>query len=179
MRALLVILLTAGSAWAQNGAPAAGTVAACGPADVSFHVKTEKRAQPLEPVPADAARVYVVEQFKELQSTIGRPTLRIGMDGAWMGATHGDSYFSFAVTPGEHHLCATGQSRFAWTKKQAEFADFTAEAGKAYYFRARVSEQVPLPNTGPSYLLDLKKIAADEGQYLMAQSKFAISKPKK
>jgi len=52
-------------------------------------------------------------------------------------------------------------------------ANFTAEAGKVYYFRARV-----FPGAH-DYSFDLDVINSDEGKYLVATSAFSISQPKK
>src|ERR1019366_9119074 len=39
---------------------------------------------------------------------------KVGLDGAWVGANQGSSYFFFATTSGEHHLCVTGNR--AWRR---------------------------------------------------------------
>jgi hypothetical protein len=58
------------------------------------------------------------------------------VDGDWIGATHGGSYFYFSATPGIHHLCASWQT--GWQSPQIDRATaalhFTAEAGGVYYF---------------------------------------------
>jgi len=66
-----------------------------------------------------------------------RPTTRLGVDGAWVRATHSDSYFCFSVEPGEHHLCASWQAGGLDPTSGIAAAHFAAEAGHVYYFRAR------------------------------------------
>ena len=93
------------------------------------------------------------------------------MDGAWAGADHSNSYFAVSAAPGEHHLCATLQSSLV--DDRFEFAHFTAEAGKVYFFRTRLvlSRSVEL--------LQLEPIDSDQGNYLVAIYPLAISTPKK
>ena len=66
----------------------------------------------------------------------GSPTTEDAIDGSWVGANQGESWFAVAVTPGEHHVCAAIQS--SWFDQLAELAHFTAEAGKSYFFRTRL-----------------------------------------
>lgn len=104
----------------------------CGDASISFDV-TAKKNQPA-PAPPEAGKAQII--FIES----GRGVARYGMDGAWVGANDGDSYFAAAVTPGEHHLCMSFQiSALAGGKVKQEsvrMLTFTAEAGKVYYFEA-------------------------------------------
>jgi len=77
--------------------------------------------------------VYFVEDDTEFEST-PKPTTRIGVDGTWVGASHGNSYFSFAVAAGVHHLCASWQSLAVIGAQDTSAAPhFTAEAGQVYY----------------------------------------------
>ncbi len=61
-------------------------------------------------------------------------TTRMGLDGAWVGVIRHDSYIFVSVAPGEHHACAATQDR---KHPGVELVDFTAEAGKVYYFLVR------------------------------------------
>jgi len=67
---------------------------ACGPSGVSFKVTVDKSQRALPPPEPGKARVYA----------IGSGT--IAMDGQWMGEGSRDTYFSFSVEPGLHHLCS-------------------------------------------------------------------------
>jgi hypothetical protein len=93
------------------------------------------------------------------------------MDGAWVGAQHGNSYFSEAVEPGDHHVCIMLQSSLV--AQRFELAHFTAEAGKTYYYRTR------LVMSRTVELLELDAIDSDQGEYLVATFPMAVSTPKK
>jgi hypothetical protein len=71
------------------------------------------------------------------------PTMRVGLDGAWIGANKGKSYFFFSVDPGDHEVCANWQSgTFKKTAKRIGSAiTLKAEAGKVYYLRTQVYER--------------------------------------
>ena len=130
------------------------------------------------------ALVYISEVFKKAPGEMGDPTLRIGLDGDWVGAVKGNSYFSFNVDPGEHHLCMRWQSHFKRLSREAAFTVFKAEAGKLYYFRALVTYDL-----GPDYgrngsnvtgmSITLDPLSSDEGQYLVASIPMSVPHPKK
>lgn len=163
-----LIMLFAASAFGQ--APPVGSVAACGAGNVSFKVKLDDSQHTMAQPEPGKARVYFVQEGGT-SSTIGYPTVKIGMDGAWVGANHGNSYFSVSAEPGEHHLCATLQSSFV--AQRVELAHFTAEAEKVYYYRTRLvlSRRVEL--------LELEPIDSDQGKYLTETFPLSISNPKK
>jgi len=148
---------------------------ACGPADVRFDAQTSP-GQPVSVEPGKAL-VYVSEVFKKVPGELGNPTIRVGLDGAWMGATRANSYIAFAVEPGEHHLCTNWQSHQKRLSREASFTSFSAEEGKTYYFRARISYQSVGNATAMS--LDLEPINPDEGQYLVASNPVSTSHPQK
>jgi hypothetical protein len=170
--ALTLILFLAASAFAQT-APQAP--AACGPLDAKFDAQAEggQSAAQLQP---GKATVYVAEVFTKAPGEIANPTLRVGMDGAWVGATRTNSYLAFAVEPGEHHLCTSWQSRWQRLSKLAAFAGFTAEPGKVYYFRERITYSSE--GRAANMALDLEPMNPDEGQYLVASYKPSTSHPK-
>ncbi|MGA2808346.1 MAG: DUF2846 domain-containing protein [Terracidiphilus sp.] len=168
MKVALVALLFAASAWTQN-TPASPT-AACGPGNVDFKVKLESTASlPSQPPPGKAL-VYFIHDAGT-SAVLAYPTTKVGMDGAWLGANHSNSYFFVSVEPGEHHVCASLQSSLV--EGRAEFAHFQAEAGKVYYYRTRLvmSREVEL--------LELEPIDSDQGRYLISAYPLSISTPKK
>ncbi len=182
--ALVVILFVfsfcvfpfAGLAFGQDSPSLAAAEAACGPAQVQFDARATKDAPAsavAQPEPGKSL-VYVVEVFDRAVNQISRPTLRIGLDGNWVGADKADSYLSFSVDPGEHHLCARWQSHLKQFSEKAAFAGLTADPGKVYYFRARILE-----GGGSSFSLDLSPVNQDEGKYLVASSVPSVSHPKK
>jgi hypothetical protein len=88
--------------------------AACGPANVNYKVNLDRSQHGPIPPEAGKALVYFIHDagipFESL--TIGYPTTKYGVDGSWVGAGHGDSWFAVAVAPGEHHVCTVLQSSF-------------------------------------------------------------------
>jgi len=168
MKIALVALLSAASALAQ--VTPAVPPAACGPDDVSFKVKLDdSQHTPAQPDPGKA-RVYFLQEAGT-SFTLGYPTVKVAIDGAWAGANHGNSYFSVSVDPGEHHVCVTLQSSIV--AQRVELAHFTAEADKVYYYRTRlvVSRSVEL--------LDLNPVDSDQGKYLIGTFPLSTSSIKK
>lgn len=168
-------LLMAGSivlpALAQSSAP----TAACGDPAARFDVKQSKATDPAQPPPGQAL-VFVIE--KDLTARVfATPTTRFGIDGNWAGATHGDSHFSIAVSPGEHHLCAFTQFGGVGGAGQA-FAHFTAEAGTVYYFEVR-NTRVGAQSGEELDDVVLIQPDDDQGKYLVAATVPQVSQIKK
>jgi hypothetical protein len=181
MKAALVVILfvipLATFAFAQDSSSLAAAEAACGPAQVQFNAQAAKDQSPtLSPAQPEAGKslVYVVEVFDKAANQISKPTLRVGLDGKWVGADKSDSYISFVVDPGEHHLCTRWQSSWKRFSDKAAFASLTADPGKVYYFRARIIE-----GAGSNFAIDFAPVNEDEGKYLVASSAPSVSHPKK
>lgn len=104
MKIALVTLFLAASAFAQI--PPAASTAACGHDGVSFKVKLDDSQHTLAQPDPGKARVYFL-QDAGTNMTLGYPTVKLAIDGTWVGANHGNSYFSVSVEPGEHHVCVT------------------------------------------------------------------------
>jgi len=173
MKALLVVVLSLLPALAGDQASAPAVVkAACGPDNVKFKVSSSGQRPAAQPEPGKAL-VYVVEEFDRPRNEIGKPTIRVGLDGSWVGANRGTSYLFFSVEPGEHHLCADWQSLPPWLHVPASLANLTAESARTYYFRARVME-----NAG-YFTLDLEPVNSDQGQMLVTTSPLSGYRPKK
>src|ERR1700760_1370283 len=166
MRIAIVVLLLATAAFAQDQLPAA-----CGPKDVNFNVKLDKSQHALSQPAAGKALVYFVQDMGRISCLGPCVTTRVGMDGKWVGANQHNSYFSMAVEPGEHHLCANPQSHFAAGRPIA-LAHFTAEAGKVYYFRSRAF------GNESQWLFDFDPIDGDQADYLIASYPLSVSHPK-
>jgi hypothetical protein len=167
-----VLLLGAGSAaTAQNTVEAPG----CGLDKEHFDVKTTKRQHPETKEDADKAVVYFLQDDREFEST-PKPVVRLGIDGKWIGATHGTSYLVTTVEPGEHHLCASWQTNVTiGAHKQSGALHFTAEAGKVYFFSAQdrwLREHGAKP-------MKFEELDSDQGKLLIRQFAFATSQPKK
>jgi hypothetical protein len=138
--ALSALLLAAASfslaARAQAPAPSAAQANGCGAPAIHFDVDTDRGLHPA-PMAPGRALVFFVQDDSEI-SGFRKPTVRVGLDGKWEGATHGSSYFFFYVDPGEHHLCTDWQDSTSFLRKgpplSASLA-FTAKAGSTYYFQ--------------------------------------------
>jgi hypothetical protein len=174
MKAVLVVLLFAVvSAYAQEASTLAAAEAACGPKEIQFEPQASG-IQPLTQPETGKSLVYVVEVFERAPNQMSRPTLRVGLDGTWVGAAKGDSYVAFSVDPGEHHLCTRWQSHWKRFSDKAALAGLTADPGKVYYFRARIIQGADF-----NFALDFEPVNADEGKYLIASSTPSVSHPKK
>ena len=186
MKLALVLLLFAAPALAQNSPSQAQSSpqGPCGPEQTQFDVERSPSHPSVQAEPGKAL-IYISEVFKKAAGEMGGdPTLRVAVDGEWVGAVKGNSSFAFSVEPGEHHLCVKWQSHFKRLSRGAAFTVFTAEAGKPYYFRARVNYDVA-PSyghtgndiTGMSITLDA--ISPDEGQYLVGTNPISVPRQKK
>jgi Protein of unknown function (DUF2846) len=168
MRVSLVAFLFAAitSASAQN--PFGPLPRACGPNDVSFTVKLDKSSHSLTPPEPGKARIYFLQDtgVTAISSSPTEPTM-FGVDGAWVGAIHGKSYFSMSIDPGEHHLCAA--LKFNREGRTAVLAHLQVEAGRTYFYRMRLIED----------LLGLDPVDSDEGSYLIANYPLSVFQPRK
>jgi Protein of unknown function (DUF2846) len=155
---------------AQGPAPSPSTRGGCGPSESQFDVKTNNKQHPMASPDAGTALVYVFEDIER------GPTMRVGLDGAWIGANKGKSYFFFSVDPGEHQVCTNWQSgTFKETAKRIGAAmTLKAEAGKTYYLRTQVYERSEQDRN-----VKLEPVEAAEGQFLISASSFSTFRPKK
>jgi hypothetical protein len=150
----------------------------CGDPNAKFAVKTTK-GQPALQANTDQsdstkALVYFLEDDTGFESR-PKPTTRIGVDGQWVGATHGNSFLYFSVDPGVHHLCASWQKAIAlFQGRKTAAAHFTAEAGHTYYFSAKNI----WTRDGPTDM-SLNPVDSDEGKLLANKFSFSASQPKK
>ncbi len=178
MKTILIIAVLASSAFAAGQATIAAAESACGPSNIQFDVKTEEGQHPTALAQDGKALIYVVEIFEKPGNQLAKPTTKVGLDGSWVGANKSNSYFFFPVESGDHHLCAAWQSRLKGYSQKVALTNFSAEAGKAYYFQARIIEHDE--GRGAAWFtLDLGPVNNDEGQLLVASSAFSTSHPKR
>jgi hypothetical protein len=137
---------------------------ACGSDSVKFDVFAKaNQPSPAPPAAGKAQIVFIENDEKDIGCiALCEVTTRVGMDGAWVGANNGNSYFALTVDPGAHHLCASWQSALSMLKKNVDVVSFTAEPGKVYYFAAQIvdSRGKEAPPT-----IALSQLNEDEGQY--------------
>ncbi|MGC1781906.1 MAG: hypothetical protein WA708_05265 [Acidobacteriaceae bacterium] len=161
---------------AQNTTAIHQAESACGPSNVKFAVTTASTATATAAQPGKA-QIYVIED-----TGFENPIIRVGMDGQWTGATQGNSYISFPVEPGDHHLCANWQPGY-FTPPYAATAlyGFNAKPDKQYFFRVRMpglTDSFGILHS-VSFEILLERVNADEGQLLITNYPPAVSKPKK
>jgi hypothetical protein len=171
VRTVLIALFFASPVLGQNSRVTAVVAAGCGPNEVHFQVKTDKKKHPTaEPDPGKAL-IYVIEDsaFDHVAIHTRTPPRRFGVDGEWVGANGYRSYFHFPVEPGDHRLCAEIQSRIQGAVHSSLAAtSFTAEAGKTYYFRTKT------PNSeSSSAALQIVPVDPPEAQILLATAAFS------
>jgi hypothetical protein len=176
LKAMLIALLLASPVFAQDEAETARVAAGCGPNEIKFNVKTEKKRHPTGQAAEGKALVYVFGDENEDNGGfhIGGLTTRIGLDGTWVGANDFKSYFFFSVDPGDHRLCTSWQSIIKGRTQKSAATSFTAAVGKVYYFRTKTPDRPQ-----PGELVRLVPVDPAEAQLLIASSAFSISHTKK
>jgi hypothetical protein len=171
-----LLLAVASPVFGQAQSSGATSIPGCGAANIEFNVKTDDKQRLAVQPGAGKANVYFLQDDAAFLSR-PRPTTRFGVDGAWVGATHSNSYFYITIDPGVHHLCASWQGFVGLDPQRREAAlHFTAEAGSDYYFRAK---DIANPNEKMPAVILLKPLDSDEGQLLISQFSFSTSNPKK
>lgn len=155
------ILCSALPAMAQDDAAAARTTAGCGLSGDMFDVKTTDAHHPVGRPEDGKALVYFFVDF------VSSPTMRVGVDGNWVGADQDKSYFFFQVAPGEHNICTEWQSgTFKKSSERiGEAMHLTAEAGRVYYLRLNFGYQ----------RMHLELADDAEGHFLIGSSLYATS----
>ena len=177
MRMLAMVLLSAAPALAQAAPTPAPQRPCTNLANTSFNVKTDPSQQALPNLDPEKALVYFLQDDSDFVQS-PRPTTRFAVDGAWLGATHSNSYFYAYLPPGEHHLCAGWQPGTFLPEGGIGAAHFTAEAGHVYYFRVQ-NISTRDSSTGSTKMIGFEKLDSDEGELLVDRSAFSDSSAKK
>ena len=169
MKAQLVVLLLGAlclPSLAQNLPPS------CGPEKQAVDVRTAKNHHPTIPLAPGTATLVFIQRSPVC---IGCGEVRIGVDGSWVGANKGDSYFSVSVAPGERHVCAYWSSTFSVLEDKLWLTDVSARMAQTYYYYADF-----FGNTARGGLtLRLEPISPDEANFLISNSSLASSTPGK
>jgi len=153
----------------ESQAEAARTGAGCGLPSVQFDVKSDTKQHPMSQPDPGKGLVYFAQVETQNGAIIrkGWVTTRVGIDGAWVGANHGKSYFFVAVDPGSHVVCTDWQSGHKLYSQQGAAMNLSVEAGKIYYIRSTVMEITANQRT-PGMKIEL--IDSSEGQLLVSSS---------
>ncbi len=167
---ILSVAFVPSVAWTQSKptSPATGSTPACGSEHDKFQFKLQSGNAPAQPEPGKAL-LFLIEKDTTPYVT---PTASIDMDGKWVGATHGISYFYLTVEPGVHHLCSTVKYG-GFRGMGRSMAHLNAEAGNVYYF------EVKNIAFGSGEDTELLPIDSDEGQYLISGSDLVLASQKK
>lgn len=154
---------------------------ACGNEKIGFEIQLRKNHPAPAAPEAGKGQVIFVEKSEKPPAIgcIGCDTVtRYGVDGAWVGATKDNSYFSISLDPGEHHLCAV-------LGKEVDAEPLTVEAGKTYYFQVEykaVGTDYGTPGH-PNYQVKkhvhFSMLNEDQGKYRVEVSALSIATPKR
>jgi hypothetical protein len=155
-------------------ASAADLPPSCGDEKIKFDVKTQKGAPPPAGPDAGKAQLVFVETMDKgdkYHHCLGcDATTRVAVDGAWIGADHGDSYFAFPVDPGAHSVCVNWQSISSGESRQFGTLDVNAEVGGVYYFQIAVVVHEDSHPQWSVYNMMLAPIPPDSGSALVEKS---------
>ena len=145
----------------------------CGNDKIKFEVKTQTgQTAPATPE-SDKAQLILLERENHMVSPFHDATVRWGMDGVWVGADNGNSYFALAINPGVHNICVNWQSSLKALNRYVDMTSFTAEPGQTYYFQVDVNVESQY-----SVSFALSQINDYKGQYLVKTSALSVPRVK-
>ena len=157
---------------------------ACGNEKVSFDIQLQNNAPAPAAPDAGKGQVIFIEKSKKppkigcLDAGVScNDVTRFGVDGAWVGATKGNSYLAISLEPGVHHLCAV-------VGKEVDAESLTVEASHAYYFQVEYNAEGRQYGTAkePNYQVEknvrFSMLNEDEGKYRVKASALSVAKPK-
>jgi hypothetical protein len=176
MRKALLFALILGTPFATLAQKVSHTAGGCGPANIDFNVSSPNDGAPPPTPESGKALVYVIQVIENGPNmALDDATTRFGVDGAWVGANHGNSYFYFSVDPGQHDVCVDWQSSLLARSELASAANLDANAGSTYYFQVRTRDAT---KEYPGYV-KIKLVDEAEGRLLLGSSSRVTSRPKK
>jgi hypothetical protein len=177
---LLILSLSISSSSLQTRA--ATLPDACGNDKVKFDITLQKNPPaPSTPDPGKGQIIFIEASKKPpAMGCMGNCNnfTRYGVDGAWVGATKDNSYFTISVDPGEHNLCAV-------LGKDVDAEALTVEAGKVYYFQVNYNAEGTQYGTAgkPNYQIkknvEFSLLKDDEGKYRVKVSDLSTAIPRK
>ena len=122
-----------------------------------------------DPAPGKAELVFIEDADFRQSCFLCSITTRVGIDGRWVGANQGNSYFAIAVAPGEHRLCTDWQSTDPDLKGKTGLGEIKAEAGQIHFYRVRI--------TRTGYGLELVPVDRQEGSFRLRSATLSIATP--
>jgi hypothetical protein len=145
---------------------------ACGDEKVKVDIAVQKPSSAPPAANSTPATLVFVQRLSE--ACVGCSVARVGLDGIWVGANKGASFFSVTTAPGDHHVCAFWDAPLAKIENRVGLTDFEAIAGQIYYFEIEIG-----PRSTGEFAMRMKPISADMGAFLVSRSKqsVATSKP--
>jgi len=179
---LVPLVLLASPVLAQTIPEPAPPSSPCGPANVKFDVKLDRSKHSVSQPEPGKALVYVIEVFQRPPGELGTPTIRVGLNGKWVGANRGTSYLSFSADAGENHLCTNWQSVQKQLSNQHSLTNFVSEPGKTYFFRVQTHFETygsGVAQPGVVWSFDLQPMNSDEAKNFIAASPLSVSQTKR
>jgi hypothetical protein len=181
MKARIVVSILSLSIVSSIQTQAATLPDACGSDKVKFDITLQKNPPaPSAPEPGKGQIIFIEASKKPpavgCMGNCGNMT-RYGVDGAWVGATRDNSYFTLSVDPGEHHLCAV-------LGKDVDAEGLSVEDGKVYYFQVNYNAEGTQYGTHgkPNYQIkknvDFSLLKEDEGKYRVKVSDLSTAVPR-
>jgi hypothetical protein len=176
LRALICVLALA----CAVPALCAALSAACGVEKATLPVKLQKDTHALvgqapihpaltDPAPGKAELIFIEDADFRQSCFLCSIATRVGIDGRWVGANQGNSYFAIAVAPGEHHICTDWQSTDPDLKSKTGLGEIKAEAGQVYFYRVRI--------TRIGFGLELVPVDRQEGSFRLRSASLSIATP--
>jgi hypothetical protein len=185
MKASIGVFLVCASVLFATQVQATTLPDACGSDGTKFSIHTQKNQTTPAGPDAGLARIVFIEQIEKQGPDLCfncNVETRFGVDGKWVGANKGNSYFIYDLPPGEYHLCVNWQSHIHSLAKNVGVGSINVEAGDVYYFEARVvmkQRDAGFGRTEDVNRLALTQLSEDEGKYAVKISALSRSKPKK
>lgn len=167
---IMASIVFAAAARAQDPSGEKAAMTACGIPSAQFSVTIEPARVRSIAVSSGRATIYFVSDFL---MGVNSGTVRIGVDGEWIGALKANSYTKAEVTSGAHHFCAQGQGHLIGPDSVALFG-LDVKAGQTYYFLVDTDSVLVFQ----PMLLGLAEINPDEGRLLVSKARLAVSTPK-
>jgi hypothetical protein len=103
---------------------------ACGSFGAHPSIRLQSYAKSLSPIPTGMARLVFVQQIGICPHC---GVVRVALDGKWIGANKGDSWFAATIPPGEQHICVAWNAPFVKITNRIQLTELNAKPGKTYY----------------------------------------------